>query len=65
MIYKQAKKEGLERLFKAGVPDAVHWICAMDKEYMKGFCGIRYERSQAVSEGAPYCDYRLSRKETQ
>ncbi|MBR4444276.1 MAG: L-2-amino-thiazoline-4-carboxylic acid hydrolase [Solobacterium sp.] len=50
---------------KAGVPDAVHWICAMDKEYMKGFCGIRYERSQAVSEGAPYCDYRLSRKETQ
>ncbi|MCR5099452.1 MAG: L-2-amino-thiazoline-4-carboxylic acid hydrolase [Lachnospiraceae bacterium] len=38
---------------------AVMCICDMDKEYMKGFKYIRYERTTAVSEGAECCDYRL------
>ena len=42
-----------------GEEKAVLCICHMDKAYMKGFRGIRYERTSAVSEGAPCCDYRL------
>ena len=38
---------------------AVMCICDMDKEFMKGFKYIRYERTTAVSEGAECCDYRL------
>ena len=34
-------------------------ICSMDKEYMKGFHHIRYERETSVAEGADCCDYRL------
>lgn len=43
-----------------GAEKAVLCICHMDKAYMKGFRHIRYERTTAVSEGAAYCDYRLS-----
>ena len=42
-----------------GEEKAVLCICHLDKAYMKGFRKIRYERGTAVSEGAPYCDYRL------
>ena len=47
-----------------GCEAASRCICSMDKEYMKGFRGIRYERTTAVSEGAPYCDYRLRKEES-
>ena len=46
-----------------GCEAASRCLCSMDKEYMKGFRGIRYERSTAVSEGVPYCDYRLRKEE--
>ena len=42
-----------------GAGRAVLCICHMDREYMKGFHHIRYERTTAVSEGAECCDYRL------
>ena len=42
-----------------GCEKAVLCICSMDKEYMKSFHHIRYERTTAVSEGAEWCDYRL------
>ena len=42
-----------------GAERAVLCICRMDKAYMQGFRRIRYERTSAVSEGAPCCDYRL------
>ena len=42
-----------------GCEKAVLCICSMDKEYMKSFNHIRYERTTAVSEGAKCCDYRL------
>lgn len=44
---------------KLGKEKAVLCICHMDKAYMQGFRHIRYERTTAVSEGAPCCDYRL------
>ncbi len=44
---------------QAGCEEAVLCICHMDKAYMQGFQHIRYERSGAVSEGDPACDYRL------
>ena len=42
-----------------GAEKAVLCICHMDKNYMQGFHHIRYERTNAVSEGAECCDYRL------
>ena len=44
---------------KLGAEKAVMSICNMDKEYMKGWYHLRYERSTAVSEGAECCDYRI------
>ena len=42
-----------------GSEKAALCICSMDKEYMKGFRHIRYERTGSVAEGAECCDYRL------
>lgn len=42
-----------------GSEKAVLCICAMDKEYSKGFCRIRYDRSSSLGEGDSCCKYRL------
>ena len=42
-----------------GTPEAVQMICCMDKEYMTGFRGVKYERTKSVAEGDDCCDYRL------
>ncbi len=44
-----------------GSPEAVQMICCMDKEYMKGFRGVAYERTKSVAEGDDCCDYRLTK----
>ncbi len=38
---------------------AVLCICAMDKEYSKGFHHIRFERLSSLGEGDSCCQYRL------
>ncbi len=44
---------------KSGVPEACLTICAMDKEYMKGFNNIEYTRTKSLAEADEVCDYRL------
>ncbi len=50
-----------EKAKELGTPEAVQMICCMDKEYMKGFRGIDYQRTKSVAEGDDCCDYRLTR----
>lgn len=42
-----------------GNEEAVLCICAMDKEYSKGFHHIRYDRNSSLGEGDDNCMYRL------
>lgn len=51
-LYDTAKKIGVEEVAQV--------VCAMDKEYMKGFKYIDYTRTTSVAEGDKCCDYRLS-----
>ena len=49
-----------DELAKAlGDEEAVLCICAMDKEYSKGFHHIRYDRNSSLGEGDDNCMYRL------
>ncbi|MCR5229058.1 MAG: L-2-amino-thiazoline-4-carboxylic acid hydrolase [Solobacterium sp.] len=49
----------LELAGKTGVPQACLPLCAMDREYMKGFRHIKYTRTKSLAEGDGYCNYRL------
>lgn len=51
LLYDSAKK--------VDVPEVAQLFCCMDKVYMNGMRGVRYQRTKSIAEGDDCCDYRL------